>query len=85
MPAPDENTEPPKTPDIQGALEGLRKANEELLAKLAEMEKKNADLDAKVTAMSGRKIEDAPAEPAKTDLDIAYEKALAELGIEKKE
>ena len=82
---PDENTEAPKAPDIQGALEGLRKANEALLAKLQEMEKKNSELDAKITAMSGRQAEAAPPQPVKTDLDIAYEKALAELGIKKKD
>ena len=82
---PDETTETPKAPDIQGALEGLRKANEVLLAKLQEMEKKNSELDAKITAMSGRQTEAAPPQPVKTDLDIAYEKALAELGIKKKE
>lgn len=85
MAAPDENTEAPKAPDMQGALEGLRKANEALLAKLQEMEKKNSELDAKVTAMSGRQAEAAPPQPVKTDLDIAYEKALAELGIKKKD
>lgn len=84
MAAPDENTEAPKAPDdMQGALEGLRKMNEALFAKIEQMEKRSSELDAKITAMSGTAAKPAPAAPVKSELDIAYEKALNELGIRK--
>lgn len=83
---PDENVPAPEVPDIKKMLEELKAANAAIVQKLEAAEKKNAELDAKLTALSAAKAAaPAPAEPEKSELDIAYEKALEDLGIKKKE
>jgi hypothetical protein len=82
---PDENVPASQTPDIMQALEELKAANAAIVQKLEAAEKKNSELEARVTALSAAKAgAPAPAEPEKSELDIAYEKALEELGIKKK-
>lgn len=83
---PDENVPASVTPDIKKMLEELKAANAAIVQKLENAEKKNSELDAKLTALSAAKTAaPAPAEPKESELDIAYEKALEDLGIKKKE
>ena len=82
---PDENIPASQTPDVMKALEELKAANAAIVQKLEAAEKKNSELEAKLTALSAAKAAPAPApaEPEESELDVAYEKALEELGIKK--
>ena len=82
MNAPDEGTPAPTTPDYAKVIEELKAANTALVQKVSALEEKSKGYDAKITALS------APAPEQKqevtvtaSDAEIAYKKALAELGI----
>ena len=82
MEAPIEGTPAPQTPDYAKVIEELKAANTALVQKVSALEEKSKGYDAKITALS------SPAEQKKeevtvkaTDAEIAYRKALAELGI----
>ena len=82
MEAPIEGTPAPQTQDFAKVIEELKAANTALVQKVSALEEKSKGYDAKITALS------APAPEVKeevtvkaTDAEIAYRKALAELGI----
>ena len=89
--APKEGTPAPKTPDYQKAIEELKAMNVALVEKIAKLEENSKSFDEKITALSGAAQKQAQEnvkktyESSKSALDAAYEKAMAELGLTKKE
>lgn len=84
---PDEGTPAPKTPDYGKVIEELKATNVALAQKIVALEEKSKGYDAKITALSAPAPEAAAKEEklaaAKSELDKAYEKVLADLGIKK--
>ena len=87
---PDEGTPAPKTPDYGKVIEELKAANVALAQKVVALEEKSKGYDAKISALSAPAPNPAAADDkeakiaaAKSELDKAYEKALADLGIKK--
>ena len=83
---PDEGTPAPQTPDYGKVIEELKAANVALAQKVVALEEKSKGYDAKISALSAPPKEnekDAKIAAAKSELDKAYEKALADLGIKK--
>ena len=83
---PDEGTPAPQTPDYGKVIEELKAANVALAQKVVALEEKSKGYDAKISALSVPPKEDekdAKIAAAKSELDKAYEKALADLGIKK--
>lgn len=89
--APKEGTPAPTTPDYQKAIEELKAMNVALVEKIAKLEENSKSFDEKITALSGAAQKQAQEnvqktyESSKSALDAAYEKAMAELGLSKKE
>ena len=89
--APKEGTPAPTTPDYQKAIEELKAMNVALVEKIAKLEENSKSFDEKITALSGAAQKQAQEnvqktyESSKSALDAAYEKAMAELGLTKKE
>ena len=89
--APKEGTPAPTTPDYQKAIEELKAMNIALVEKIAKLEENSKSFDEKITALSGAAQKQAQEnvkktyESSKSALDAAYEKAMAELGLTKKE
>ena len=89
--APKEGTPAPTTPDYQKAIEELKAMNVALVDKIAKLEEQTKSYDEKITALSGAAQKQAQEnvkktyESSKSALDAAYEKAMAELGLTKKE
>lgn len=89
--APKEGTPTPTTPDYQKAIEELKAMNVALVEKISKLEEQNKSFDEKMTALSGAAQKAAQEnvkktyESSKSALDAAYEKAMAELGLTKKE
>ena len=83
MNAPDEGTPAPTTPDYAKVIEELKAANTALVQKVSALEEKSKGYDAKITALSAPAVEQKKEEVTvkATDAEIAYRKALAELGI----
>ena len=82
---PDEGTPAPKTPDYAAVIEELKAANVALAQKVVALEEKSKGYDAKISALSAPApaAADDKIAAAKSELDKAYEKALADLGIKK--
>ena len=86
---PDEGTPAPVTPDYAKAIEELKATNVALVQRIVDLESKNKSNEEKIVALSGERQQatkaglDVALQGAKSDLDKAYEKALAELGIKK--
>lgn len=85
---PDEGTPAPQTPDYGKVIEELKAANVALAQKVVALEEKSKGYDAKISALSApapapADDKDAKIAAAKSELDKAYEKALADLGIKK--
>ncbi len=89
--APKEGTPAPTTPDYQKAIEELKAMNVALVEKISKLEESSKSFDEKITALSGAAQKQAQEnvkktyESSKSALDAAYEKAMAELGLNKKE
>lgn len=89
--APVEGTPAPTTPDYQKAIEELKAMNVALVEKISKLEENSKSFDEKITALSGAAQKQAQEnvkktyESSKSALDAAYEKAMAELGLTKKE
>ena len=89
--APKEGTPAPTTPDYQKAIEELKAMNVALVEKIAKLEENSKSFDEKITALSGAAQKQAQEnvkktyESSRSALDAAYEKAMAELGLTKKE
>ena len=89
--APKEGTPAPTTPDYQKANEELKAMKVALVEKIAKLEENSKSFDEKITALSGAAQKQAQEnvkktyESSKSALDAAYEKAMAELGLTKKE
>ena len=89
--APKEGTPAPTTPDYQKAIEELKAMNVALVEKIAKLEENSKSFDEKITALSGAAQKQAQEnvqktyESSKSALDAAYERAMAELGLSKKE
>ncbi len=90
MNPPEEGTPAPTTPDYAAVIEELKAANVALAQKVVALEEKSKGYDAKITALSTPAAPAAKEDPeaaklaaAKSELDKAYEKALADLGIKK--
>ena len=89
--APVEGTPAPTTPDYQKAIEELKAMNVALVEKISKLEENSKSFDEKITALSGAAQKQAQEnvkktyESSKSALDAAYEKAMAELGLSKKE
>lgn len=91
--APKEGTPAPTTPDYQKAIEELKAMNVALVDKIAKLEEQTKSYDEKITALSGAAQKQKQAqedvkktyESSKSALDAAYEKAMADLGLSKKE
>ncbi len=82
MNAPDEGTPAPTTPDYAKVIEELKAANTALVQKVSALEEKSKGYDAKITALSSPAVEQKQETTVKaSDAEIAYKKALAELGI----
>ena len=83
MEAPIEGTPAPQTPDYAKVIEELKAANTALVQKVSALEEKSKGYDAKITALSAPAAEQKKEEVTvkATDAEIAYRKALAELGI----
>ncbi len=82
MEAPIEGTPAPQTPDYAKVIEELKAANTALVQKVSALEEKSKGYDAKITALSSPAPEQKEEVTVKaTDAEIAYRKALAELGI----
>ena len=83
---PDEGTPAPTTPNYEAVINEQKAILAAMNDKIKALESKNSDLDAKITALSKPAAEakpEAKVEEAKSKLDEAYEKILAELGIKK--
>ena len=84
---PDEGTPAPQTPDYGKVIEELKAANVALAQKVVALEEKSKGYDAKISALSApapaADEKEAKLAAAKSELDKAYEKALADLGIKK--
>ena len=84
---PDEGTPAPQTPDFGKVIEELKAANVAMAQKIVALEEKSKGYDAKISALSApapkQDEKDAKIAAAKSELDKAYEKALADLGIKK--
>lgn len=84
---PDEGTPAPKTPDYGKVIEELKAANVAMAQKIVALEEKSKGYDEKISALSAPapKQDEKAAQiaAAKSELDKAYEKALADLGIKK--
>ena len=85
MNPPDEGTPAPQTPDYQAVIEEQKAVIAAMNEKIKALETRTAAAEAKMTALSA-----APPAPdaqkaadAKSELDKAYEKVLADLGIKK--
>ena len=88
MEAPIEGTPAPTAPDYQKVIEELKAANVALVEKVTALEEKSMAYDAKITALSGQAAaKPAPSQAdiaaAKSELDKAYEQAMAKLGFKK--
>ena len=89
--APKEGTPAPTTPDYQKAIEELKAMNVALVEKIAKLEENSKSFDEKITALSGAAQKQAQEnvqktyESSKSALDAAYERAMTELGLSKKE
>lgn len=89
--APKEGTPAPTTPDYQKAIEDLKAMNVALVEKVAKLEEQNKAFDQKMTALSAAAQKAAQEnvqktyESSKSALDAAYDKAMADLGLAKKE
>ena len=87
MNPPDEGTPAPQTPDYGKVIEELKAANVALAQKVVALEEKSKGYDAKISALSApapaADEKEAKLAAAKSELDKAYEKALADLGIKK--
>lgn len=84
---PQEGTPAPQTPDYAKAIEELKAANVALVQKLGELEAKSKGYDEKITALSGAAKQaaaeqiKAAAEQGKSGVDIAFNKAMRDLGL----
>ena len=81
MNAPDEGTPAPTTPDYAKVIEELKAANTALVQKVTALEEKSKGYDAKITALSAPPEQKQEVKVTASDAEIAYKKALAELGI----
>jgi len=81
MNAPDEGTPAPTAPDYAKVIEELKAANTALVQKVSALEEKSKGYDAKITALSSPAEQKEEVTVKATDAEIAYRKALAELGI----
>lgn len=75
-------------PDFSAVLEEQKAVLTAMNDKIKTLEARNADLEAKVTALSGaaakaEKVAAAPAAPEKSEQEKAYEKVLADLGLKR--
>ena len=88
--APKEGTPAPTTPDYQKAIEELKAMNVALVEKISKLEESSKTFDEKITALSGAAQKQAQEnvqktyENSKSALDAAYERAMADLGLNKK-
>lgn len=84
---PDEGTPAPQTPDLAKMYEEQKAVLAAMSEKIQALEAKNAQYDAKITALTAAPAANKPtpdkAAAAKSELDKAYEKVLADLGIKK--
>ena len=85
MNPPDEGTPAPQTPDYQAAIEEQKAVIAAMNEKIKALENRTAAAEAKMTALSAAPAAPAPEKvaEAKSELDKAYEKVLADLGIKK--
>lgn len=86
MEAPKEGTPAPAAPDVQKIIDELKAANVALVEKIAALEAKSRSYDEKITALSGAAAQKQQAgvkakEEAKSEIDAAYERAMAKLGF----
>ena len=85
MEAPKEGTPAPQTPNYEAVLEEQKAVIAAMNDKIKALESRAAANEAKITAMAATPAAPAPdkAAQAKSELDKAYEKVLADLGIRK--
>ena len=85
---PDEGTPAPQTPDFSAVLEEQKAVIAAMNEKIKTLESRAAASEAKITAMAAPAAAPAASQDdkiaaAKSELDKAYEKVLADLGIKK--
>lgn len=84
MNPPDEGTPAPQVPNYEAVLEEQKAVIAAMNDKIKALESRTAAAEAKMTALSAAPAPDAQkAAEAKSELDKAYEKVLADLGIRK--
>lgn len=86
MEAPKEGTPAPAAPDVQKIIDELKAANVALAEKITALEAKSRSYDEKITALSGAAAQTQAAdrkvkEDARSEIDAAYERAMAKLGF----
>ena len=86
MEAPKEGTPAPAAPDVQKVIDELKAANVALVEKITALEAKSRSYDEKITALSGAAAQKQQAdvkakEDARSEIDAAYERAMAKLGF----
>lgn len=86
MEAPKEGTPAPAAPDVQKIIDELKAANVALAEKITALEAKSKSYDEKITALSGAAAQKQAAdrkvkEDARSEIDAAYERAMAKLGF----
>ena len=86
--APKEGTPAPTTPDVQKVIDELKAANVALVEKITALEAKSKSYDEKITALSGAAAQKQAADEkarqeAKSEVDAAYDRAMAKLGFRK--
>lgn len=85
MEAPKEGTPAPAAPDVQKIIDELKAANVALVEKITALEAKSRSYDEKITALSGAAAQtqaaDRKVKDARSEIDAAYERAMAKLGF----
>ena len=83
MNPPDEGTPAPQVPNYEAVLEEQKAVIAAMNEKIKALESRTAAAEAKMTALSAAPPAPEKVAEAKSELDKAYEKVLADLGIRK--